>query len=97
MRLGRAKAAALVKAGKWIRKGGVGLGPLPEEVWGEPKVQLAYLEFQESKARFWRMKALYLEARMKDTNCEAAGSPGGGAVIYERFKTDGESGLPGPW
>ena len=85
------------KAGKWIRKSGIDLGPMPEEVWEEPEVQLAYLELQECKARFWRMKALYLEARMKDTNCGAADSPGGGAAIYERFKMDGDAGPSGLW
>ena len=60
------------------------------EYWDVPMVQLAFLEFQESKARCRRVEALYYEAKEKDANSGAAQGPGGGEAIYESFMMNSE-------
>ena len=74
----------------WASRGHLDLERAPVEYWDVPLVQLAFLEFQESKARCRRMEALYYEAKEKDANSGAAQGPGGGEAIYESFMMDSE-------
>ena len=66
------------------------LDQMPMEYWDVPTVQLAFLEFQESRARCRRMEALYYEAKEKDAKPRATQGPGGGEAIYECFMMDSE-------
>ena len=74
----------------WADREHMGLEQMPVEFWDVPKVQLAFLEFQESKARCMRMEALYHEAKEKEANPRAAQGPGGGEAIFECFMIDTE-------
>ena len=68
----------------------VDLEEMPVKYWDVPEVQLAFLEFQESKARCMRMEALYHEAKEKEANPRAAQGPGGNEAIFECFVIDSE-------
>ena len=72
----------------WADQEHMDLEQMPVEFWDVPKVQLAFLEFQESKARCRRMEALYYEAKEKGADSGAAQGPGGGEAIFESFLFD---------